>query len=145
MTRDDAAAGVGGRHEARERALALLYESDQKGVSVLDVLAELPAPADPFAEELVRGVADHAAEIDGILSAKASNWSLDRMALLDRALLRLGTFELLHRPDIPRAVTIDEAVELAKAYCGDDSPRFVNGVLAAVAADLPGPADAGAE
>jgi N utilization substance protein B len=137
MARDETAAGVGGRHEARERALALLYEADQKGVSVVEVLAALPLPADPFTERLVRGVDQHSTALDDLLTRKATNWRLDRMALLDRAILRLGAFELLHEPDVPAAVAIDEAVELAKAYCGDDSPRFVNGVLAAIAGELP--------
>src|SRR5262245_52891050 len=133
---DDAGA-YAGRHEARERALSLLYEAEQKGVPVEDVLAELPIAPDPFTEDLVRGVADHGAALDEVIAARATNWRLDRMAMLDRAVLRLGTYELLHRPDVPHAVAIDEAVELAKAYCGDESPRFVNGVLARIADDHP--------
>jgi N utilization substance protein B len=126
-----------GRHEARERALALLYEAEQKGVPPAEVLDELPVPPDPFAEELVRGIADHAPELDALIAATATNWRLDRMAMLDRTVLRMGVYELLHRDDVPHAVAIDEAVELAKAYCGDDSPRFVNGVLAKIADDHP--------
>jgi N utilization substance protein B len=125
------------RHEARERALGLLYEAEQKGVSPEDVLAELPLSPDPFADELVRGVAAHADQLDEVIAATATNWRLDRMAMLDRTVLRLGTFELLHRPDVPMAVAIDEAVELAKAYCGEESPRFVNGILARIAEDHP--------
>ena len=75
--------------------------------------------------------------IDLVIQGAATNWRLDRMAMLDRSVLRLGTFELLHRPDVPVAVVIDEAVELAKAYGGDESPRFVNGILARIADDHP--------
>lgn len=132
--RDPRAAGVSGRHEARERALALLYEAEQKDQSVAEVLDALPLPPDAFAEELVRGVAAHRDELDGLIVAHAHNWTLARMPVLDRAILRMGAFELRHRPDVPTAVAIDEAVELAKAYGTDDSPRFVNGVLAAIAA-----------
>jgi N utilization substance protein B len=128
-------AGVGGRHEARERALALLYEAEQKGVAPSAVLAELPIPPDPYAEALVRGVEASADTLDDRLQAATTNWRLDRMAVLDRAILRLGAYELLERSDVPAAVAIDEAVELAKAYSTDDSPRFVNGVLARVADD----------
>jgi N utilization substance protein B len=132
-------AGVGGRHEARERALALLYEAEQKDLPVVDVLGELPLPPDEFTSVLVLGVDEHRSALDAVIEEAATNWRLDRMAMLDRTVLRLGTFELLHRPDVPTAVTIDEAVELAKAYCGDESPRFVNGVLARIADDHPRP------
>lgn len=134
-THDDADAGVSGRHEARERALALLYEAEQRDMAPGDLLADLPVPPDPFAEELVRGVAGAQAELDELLTTAATNWSLDRMAVLDRAILRIGAFELCHRPEVPVAVVIDEAVELAKAYSTDESPRFVNGVLARIADD----------
>src|SRR5829696_8863159 len=121
MAPADDAGPHAGRHEARERALSLLYEAEQKGVAPGDVLDELPVRPDPFAEELVRGVAEHAGALDEVIAATATNWRLDRMAMLDLALLRLGAYELLHRPDIPPAVAIDEAVELAKTYCGDES------------------------
>src|SRR5690606_35807716 len=133
------AGAFGGRHEARERALALLYESEQKEQPADAVLAELPVPPDEFAEALVRGVAEHHEALDELIAAAATNWRLDRMAMLDRTILRIGAFELLHRPDVPVAVAIDEAVELAKAYGGDESPRFVNGVLARIADEHPRP------
>jgi N utilization substance protein B len=132
-------AGYGGRHEARERALALLYEAEQKGVPAAEVVDALPVAPDEFAAALVLGVDEHRDDLDRVIEAAATNWRLDRMAMLDRTVLRLGAFELLHRPDIPAAVSIDEAVELAKAYCGDESPRFVNGVLARIADDHPRP------
>ena len=127
-----------GRHEARERALHLLYEAEAKGVPPGEVLHDLPVAPDEFAVALVQGVHDHAEELDALVASHATGWRLDRMAAVDRALLRLGAFELAHRPDVPVAVVIDEAVELAKAYSTEDSGRFVNGVLAAVARDVRG-------
>lgn len=128
--------GVGSRHDARERAFHLLYEAEIKGVPVTDVLADLPLEPDPFAVELVEGVEANAAEVDALIVRHARNWELGRMPALDRAVLRLATFELAHRPDVPTAAVINEAVELAKQYSTDDSGRFVNGVLSAVAADV---------
>ena len=122
-----------GRHEARERALHLLYEAEAKGVDPTAVLAELPVPPDDFAVELVEGVADGREGLDALIADHAQGWTLERMAAVDRAVLRLGAYELAHRPDVPTAVVLDEAVELAKGYSTADSGRFVNGVLAAVA------------
>jgi N utilization substance protein B len=129
--------GDGGtRHEARERAFHLLYESEIKQISPADLLAELPLRPDQFAVELVEGVAAHAAEIDQLVGSHAHNWHLDRMPALDRAVLRLGAFELVHRPDVPTGAVINEAVELASQYSTDDSGRFVNGVLSAIAREV---------
>ena len=129
--------GDGGtRHEARERAFHLLYESEIKQVSPVELLAELPLRPDQFAVELVEGVAAHADEVDRLVVAHAHNWDLDRMPALDRAVLRLGAFELVHRPDVPTGAVINEAVELASQYSTDDSGRFVNGVLSAIARDV---------
>jgi putative hydrolase of the HAD superfamily len=127
------------RRAARERALELLYEAEIKGMPVEDVLAALPvAPAD-LAVELVRGVEAHARRIDEIVTRRvAPRWTLARLAAVDRAVLRLGTYELLDRPDRSQAVIINEAVVLARRFGTDDSPRFVNGVLSAVAADVRG-------
>jgi N utilization substance protein B len=125
---------AGRRRQARERALGLLYEAEIRAVAPSDVLGELTVPADDFAVTLVSGVESHAAEIDAVVSTHAAGWALERMPALDRALLRLATFELMHLPEIPVAVVIDEAVELAKGYSTEDSGRYVNGVLAAVAA-----------
>ena len=124
------------RSEARERALGLLYEAQAKSSSVADVLAALPLPADPLAVTLVEGVAEHRAELDGLIAAHARGWSLERMATIDRLVMEIGAYELAHRPEVPLAVVIDEAVELAKRFSTDDSPRFVNGVLAAVAREV---------
>lgn len=128
--------GVGSRREARERALALLYEADAKGASPGDVLAALPLEAEPFTAELVSGVDEHAGPIDDLLRSYARGWALERMPAIDRAVLRLATFELLERPDVPTGAVISEAVELATHYSTDESGRFVNGMLAAIAADV---------
>ncbi len=140
----DRFAGEDRRTEARERALALLYEADAKGTSAEEVLAALPVPPDPLARLLVVGVAEHESRIDALLAAHARGWTIARMPVTDRTLLRLAIFELIERPDVPTAVVLDEAVELAKRYGGtDDSGRFVNGVLAAVARAVRGDAGPG--
>ncbi len=124
------------RSKARKRALDVLYESDVRGVDAVSVLADRVALADPpiseYTVELVEGVARYRGDIDGLLAAHAEGWTVDRMPDVDRALLRLAVYELLWRDDVPDAVAIDEAVELAKSLSTDDSPRFVNGVLSAV-------------
>jgi N utilization substance protein B len=126
----------GPRRQARERALALLYEAEMKGCSLEEVLAGLPARADPYAERLARGVAEGRPRIDALLAEVARGWALERMPAVDRALLRLGVYELLEQPEVPAAVVIDEAVSLAGRYSTEDSGRFVNGVLATVASRL---------
>lgn len=130
---------VGGRREARERALSLLYEAEVKEERPADVVDALPVAPDPYAAELVEGVGANAAEIDGLIRRFAKGWTLERMPAVDRAVLRLGTFELGWRPDVPTGAVIDEAVELAKQYSTDDSGRFVNGMLARIAEELRGP------
>jgi N utilization substance protein B len=125
---------LGTRREARERALSLLYEADAKDVTPAQVLADLPLEPAPFVGELVQGVQDRLAEIDQLVSRYAIDWTLDRMPVIDRTLLRMATFELLARPDVPVGVVISEAVDLAKLYSTEESGRFVNGVLASIAA-----------
>lgn len=126
------------RHQARERALALLYEADLKARPVSEVLAGLPAAPDAYAVELVRGVEARRGEVDDLVGAAAIGWDLERMAVVDRNVLRLAVSELLGSPEVPTAVILDEAVELAQSYSTDDSGRFVNGVLATVAAQVRG-------
>src|SRR5687767_14987544 len=92
----------------------------------------------PFAQELVKGVEEHRQELDRLISDNAVGWSLDRIAPLERAILRVALLEMLHRPDIPDEVAIDEAVETAKLYCGADAPTFVNGILGGVMKRLSG-------
>jgi N utilization substance protein B len=121
------------RREARERALSLLYEAETKAVEPEAILAELPVPPDAFATSLVEGVGREHERIDSLISGHAIGWALDRMPVIDRALLRMGTYELLCRPDIPTPVILSEAVELAGQYSTDESGRFVNGVLASIA------------
>jgi N utilization substance protein B len=121
------------RREARERALSLLYEAESKQVEPSEVLAELPVPPDPYVLDVVRGVEAQRARIDGLVAGHAIGWSVERMPVVDRALLRMATFELLARPDVPTGVIISEAVELATQYSTEESGRFVNGVLGTIA------------
>ena len=127
------------RRAARERALELLYETEAKGSEVDAVLAELPLAPAALAVELVRGVAAERERIDGLLTRRvAPRWTLTRLAAVDRAILRLATYELIGAPDRSQAVILNEAVVLARRFGTDDSPRFVNGVLSAVARDVRG-------
>ena len=121
------------RRQGRERALSLLYEAECRGVAVGEVLAELPVAPDRFVCGLVTGVEEHRDELDALLRKHSEGWALERMPALDRAALRMGTFELLHVPDVPTAVVISEAVDLAKRYSTEESGRFVNGMLSAIA------------
>ena len=128
--------GIGSRREARERAFGLLYEAETKDVAPSVVVQALPLPPEEFTLELVRGVESHQDELDTVIRRFAREWKLERMPALDRALLRLGTFELLHRHDVPTGAVISEAVELAKRFSTEDSGRFVNGMLSAVADEV---------
>ena len=123
----------GSRREARERALELLYEAYAKGQSVEEVLRALILPPDPYALSLVEGVESRGDELDALITRFAKGWTLDRMPVLDRTVLRLAIYELVAGSDPPVGVVISEAVELAKRYSTDDSGRFVNGVLSSVA------------
>ncbi len=125
--------GVGSRREARERALSLLYEAEAKGATPDQVLDALPLAPEPFAADLVSGVGEHLSEVDALIRRFAKGWSLERMPAIDRTLLRIATYELGHRTDVPTGAVISEAVELAKRFSTDDSGRFVNGMLAAIA------------
>ena len=130
------------RSKARKRAVDILYEADIRGGDRLALLRERQAEGTPPVHEhtvrLVEGIAEHAARIDALIDAHASNWSIDRLPDVDRAILRMAVYELLWADDVPDAVVIDEAVELAKVLSTDDSPAFVNGVLGAIlAAEVP--------
>lgn len=124
------------RREARERALSLCYELDVRGVDLDTLLDGLPAPPDEYAEKIARGVEAHRDEVDAILRKYSEHWALERMPVVDRAALRIGTYELGWQPDLPTGVVISEAVELAKQYSTKDSGRFVNGMLGRIAEDL---------
>jgi N utilization substance protein B len=100
------------------------------------VLADLPVPPEEFVVDLVSGVGKHQVRIDELISAHAIDWTLERMAAVDRNILRLAIYELLERADIPAAAVLSEAVELASRYSTDESARFVNGLLASVAKDV---------
>jgi N utilization substance protein B len=126
------------RREARERALSLLYEAEAKQLGPEAVLAELPVAPDPFVAAVLQGVESDLERIDALIASHSVGWELDRMPLVDLSVLRMATWELLRCPDVPAAVAISEAVELAKQYSTEDSGRFVNGVLAAVASELRG-------
>jgi N utilization substance protein B len=121
--------------------LDVLYESELRSTSPTETLATRLAQADPpipeYAVELVEGVLAHRAQIDELISQNATDWSLDRMPAVDRNVVRLGAYELLYRDDVPDRVAIDEAVELAKALSTDESPKFVNGLLARLLALKP--------
>jgi N utilization substance protein B len=121
------------RREARERALSLLYEAESKQLEPSAVLAELPVAPDPYVMDVVRGVEAQRLQIDELVASHAIGWTVDRMPVVDRALLRMATFELLARPDVPTGVIISEAVELATQYSTEESGRFVNGMLATIA------------
>jgi len=129
------------RHQSRERALTLLYEAELKGERPEDVLGALPMAPDPYVTTLVTLVGERGEEIDGLVGTAAIGWDLDRMAVVDRNVLRLATAELVACDDVPTAVILNEAVELASAFSTDDSGRFVNGVLATIATQVRTPAD----
>jgi N utilization substance protein B len=117
------------RSEQRRDAVFACYQRDVTGRP----LAELLPDAKPFTRELAEGVEAHREELDELIGSHAHGWDTERIAPLERNVMRVALFEMLHRDDIPVEVAIDEAVELAKRYCGADAPGFVNGVLGAVA------------
>jgi transcription antitermination protein NusB len=125
---------VGARSKARRRALDVLFEADQRGNDPRVVLGERMRAAQPpvpeYTVQVVEGVLEYRDRIDELISTYSQGWTLDRMPAVDRTLLRLGTWELLFNPDVPDAVAIDEAVELARTLSTDESPAFVNGLLA---------------
>jgi transcription antitermination protein NusB len=135
---------VAARTKARKRAVDVLYEADLRSADPLVVLRDRIADGNPpvpeHAVRLVEGVVEQSARIDELIETHASGWSLDRLPDVDRAVLRMAVYELLWVDDVPDAVVIDEAVELAKSLSTDDSPAYVNGVLGGiVAAEIPTP------
>ncbi len=135
------------RHKGREIALQILYQCDWNTTEDIDkVIMEYATglaseaipeddPALAFGRTRLQGVLTHKAEIDSILKKNTEHWRLDRMASVDKNILRIGTFELCYCPDIPPKVAINEALELAKKFCGGESSAFVNGILDAVLRD----------
>jgi N utilization substance protein B len=124
------------RTKARKRAVDVLYEAEVRGEDRLAVLRDRIETANPpvpeYTIQLVEGVVEHASRIDELIAAHATGWTLERLPDVDRAIMRMATFELLWEGDVPDAVVIDEAVELAKTLSTDDSPAYVNGVLGAI-------------
>jgi N utilization substance protein B len=112
--------------------MMLLYEADSKQISPGDVLAAQISPAGELTTMLVTGVETNQDRLDDVIAAHAKGWTLARMPTIDLTVLRIGAFELLARPDVPVAVVLNEAIELAKRFSTDDSGRFVNGVLSAL-------------
>lgn len=128
------------RRTARECALQLLFQydfiqrlPDKKDLQDFWSIRMAPDDIRSFAEEIFYGTLEHLNEIDRTISSVAQNWSMERMAAVDRNILRLATYELLYRPDIPAPVSINEAIEIAKRYASQDSPSFINGILDRIA------------
>jgi N utilization substance protein B len=139
------------RTDQRRAAIFALYQREVTGAPLEHVInrvqlpevqgaeQEIPLPAGrltDFSHDLVRGVDEHTPELDALLEQAAQDWSVDRIAPLERSILRTALYEILHRPDVPDEVAIDEAVEAAKTFCGTDAPGFVNGVLGGVVREL---------
>ncbi len=130
-----------GRHQSRKRAVDLLFEAEARGVSSAEAadgriaLAETNsdvAQLNPYTVAVAHGVSEHAPHIDELISSHLQGWTLERLPAVDRAILRVAVWELLHADDVPPVVAVDEAVELAKELSTDESPGFVNGVLGQV-------------
>jgi N utilization substance protein B len=136
------------RSKGRKRALDILYESDIKGVNPLWLVRENLTATDEisrFAIELVEGYGNQGRYIDSLIDKNAKNWDLDRLASVDRNILRIATYEILQRRSekienggVDLAVAIDEAIELAKSFSTDDSPQYIHGILSAIARELDG-------
>jgi N utilization substance protein B len=124
------------RSEARERALTILYEAHSKRIAPSEALDALVIGADAFTSRLVLGVEAESERFDALIREHSKNWSLERMPVLDVTILRIALFELSSEADTPTAVIINEAVELAKRFSTDDSGKFVNGMLSAIAPQL---------
>ncbi len=133
---------MGARTKYRKRALDILFESEAQGAAVGGTLPQRlevnDPPVNPYTVQLVEGVVSHVEEIDALLGEHARGWTLERMPSVDRNLLRIATFEILHVDDVPDGVAVSEAVELAKDLSTDESPRFVNGLLSRIVAVKPG-------
>lgn len=127
------------RRQARRTAIDILYQADITEADPTLVLAgwiDAGRPVSEFSVALVEGVEHHLPEIDLLLEEHTQGWTVARMAAVDRTILRVAVFELRHRPDIPPSVAISEAVEMAGALSGDESPKFVNGILGKIASGI---------
>jgi N utilization substance protein B len=131
---------VASRRVARRTAIDVLFQADvthQEPEAALEAWDQAGRAVPPFARELVLGTAEHLPEIDLLLEEHAEGWSVARMAALDRTILRVAVYEVLHRPDVPASVAISEAVEAAAELSSEDAKRFVNGVLGRIAREVP--------
>lgn len=117
------------RSDQRRDAVFAIYQRDVTGRPLEDLLGE----GKPFTKDLATGVDTNLEEIDAVISENLHGWTIHRVAPLERAIMRVALFEMLHREEIPVPVSIDEAVSMARRYCGTDAPGFVNGVLSAIA------------
>lgn len=117
------------RADQRRAAVVALYQHDVTGRDLADVIER---DASPFTKELIEGTLAQREPLDALIERHATGWTLDRIAPLERNILRVALYEMFHRPDVPDEVAIDEAVEAAKELCGTDTPGFVNGILGAV-------------
>ena len=128
------------RSKARKQALDLLYETDIRGTNLVETLASRDVPAEgpdarpirEYTKELVNGVSDNRRKIDELITTYAQGWDMDRMPVIDRNILRLAIYEILWSKDVPPAVAIDEAIELAQTLSTDDSSKYINGVLSKI-------------
>jgi transcription antitermination protein NusB len=140
------AADAQGRRQAREAALQMLYQSEIGRAGAFESIASywssrendnpLDEPLKEFANTLVRGALSRREEIDALLTAHANNWRIERMGVIDRLVLRLGVYEMLAEAETPSKVIINEAIELARSYSGEEAVGFVNGVLDAIRKEL---------
>jgi transcription antitermination protein NusB len=132
---------VTSRRQARRAAIQILYQADVTGTEPRAVLLERATmePVAEFAQQLVEGVDEILPQVDQILEEHAEGWRVSRMPAVDRSILRVAVYELLARPDVPRAAAINEAVEAANELSTEDSGRFVNGVLGRIAREMPPP------
>ncbi len=133
------------RRRLREHAVQILYGTDYWDITSEQALDQHKVHfsnepmEDPFLVDMIDGIINHKDAIDDMIREFSTNWRLERMAIVDRNILRMATYELLHLRDVPRKVAINEAIEVAKKYGGDDSPSFINGILDRIALEVRGP------
>ncbi len=129
---------MGYRRKSRELTLQALYQAEIGAMEPLEHFAllcdnfKVDQKVIPLAQALLTGIADHAGEIDALITQHAKNWRVGRMSIIDRSLIRLGVYEVLFRDDVPPTVAINEAIEIAKRFSTDDAPSFINGILDAI-------------
>ena len=124
---------AGSRREGRERAIAILYEAELKNSNPNLIMKETMVSRNGFVSTIIGGISGNSSRIDQLIEGNSVGWALDRMPLIDLIICRVAAFELLESADIPIAVILDEAIELARKYSTEGSGRFVNGILAAIA------------